>query len=102
MAETIGSIQVVATINTKDYDAGKKHIEKSNDDLEKSSEKASGGMALKWSSAFKSIAAVAAARPRAPRRPVRCRGARCAPGRRPGSRGLPPGGSTRRPPGASG
>ena len=33
--ETVGSIQVVASINTKDYNAGKKHIEKGNSDLEK-------------------------------------------------------------------
>lgn len=51
MAETIGSIQVVATINTKDYDAGKKHIEKGNKELEKSSDDASSTMGSKWGNA---------------------------------------------------
>lgn len=41
MAETIGSIQVVATINTKGYDDGKKHIESGNKDLEKQAKKTS-------------------------------------------------------------
>lgn len=60
MAETIGAIQVVASINTKDYDAGKKYIETGNKDLEKSSEKASADISAKWSGAFKAIGAAAA------------------------------------------
>lgn len=50
--ETVGNIQVVATINTKDYDAGKKKIEKGNDDLESSAKKTSSGFSAAWTGAI--------------------------------------------------
>lgn len=50
--ETVGSIQVVATINTKDYDAGKKHIEKGNNDLEDNAKKTSSGFSAAWAGAI--------------------------------------------------
>ena len=50
--ETVGSIQVVASINTKDYDAGKKHIEKGNNDLEDSAKKTSSGFSAAWAGAI--------------------------------------------------
>ena len=59
--ETVGSIQVVASINTKDYDAGKKHIESGNKDLEQDSERASLGVSSKWGSALKGVGVAAAA-----------------------------------------
>ena len=49
--ETVGSIQIVATINTKDYDKGKKHIEDGNKELEKSSDKSANNMSAKWGKA---------------------------------------------------
>lgn len=61
MAETIGSIQVVASINTKDYDAGKKKIESGNKDLERSSERSSSDISNKWGVAFKAVGAAAVA-----------------------------------------
>lgn len=39
MSEVVGNISVVATINTKDYDAGKKKIESGNKELDASSKK---------------------------------------------------------------
>lgn len=57
MAETIGSIQVVATINTKDYDAGKKHIEKGNNELEGSAKKTSSGFSAAWAGAIGGLVA---------------------------------------------
>lgn len=48
MAETIGSVQVVAKINTKDYDAAKKQIEKSNNELEGNAKKTSSGFNAAW------------------------------------------------------
>lgn len=60
MAETIGSIQVVASINTKSYDDGKKHIEKGNKDLQDSSDKSADNISGKWGSAFKAVGAAAA------------------------------------------
>lgn len=50
--ETIGSIQVVASINTKDYDAGKKHIEKGNNELEGNAKKTSSGFSAAWAGAI--------------------------------------------------
>lgn len=61
MAETIGSIQVVASINTKDYDSGKKHIEKGNKDLEASSDRSASTISSKWGTAFKAIGTAAVA-----------------------------------------
>lgn len=52
MAEVVGSISVVASINTKDYDAGKKHIEKGNNDLENSAKKTSSGFSAAWAGAI--------------------------------------------------
>ncbi len=57
MSETIGSIQVIASINTKDYDAGKKHIEKGNSDLENGAEKTSKGFSAAWTGAIAGVAA---------------------------------------------
>lgn len=50
--ETVGNIQVVATINTKGYDDGKKKIESGNKELESSSKKTSSSI----SSSFGSVA----------------------------------------------
>ena len=50
--ETVGSIQVVASINTKDYDAGKKHIESGNSELENSAKKTSSGFSAAWTGAI--------------------------------------------------
>lgn len=61
MSEVIGSISVVASINTKEYDAGKKHIEKGNNDLEKSSDKSSSAISSKWSKAFSVVGTAAVA-----------------------------------------
>lgn len=59
--ETVGSIQVVATINTKDYDAGKKHIEKGNNELEGNAKKTSSGFSAAWAGAIGgSVAALTA------------------------------------------
>lgn len=55
MAETVGNIQVVATINTKGYDDGKKKIENSNKELEKSSKDTSDN----FSNSFSKIGNVA-------------------------------------------
>lgn len=57
MAETVGTIQVVATINTKDYDAGKKHIERGNQELETGAKKTSGGFSAAWMGAIAGVAA---------------------------------------------
>lgn len=61
MADTIGAIQVVATINTKDYDAAKKKIEKGNGDLGSDASKTSGKFAGVWVAAGKTVAASLAA-----------------------------------------
>src|SRR5574344_989455 len=55
--ETIGSIQVVAYINTKDYDAGKKHIEKGNNELEGNAKKTSSGFSAAWAGAIGGVVA---------------------------------------------
>lgn len=55
--ETIGSIQVVATINTKDYEAAKKSIEKGNEQLEKGAESTSKGFSSAWVGAIAGVAA---------------------------------------------
>ena len=57
MAETIGAIQVVATINTKDYEAAKKSIEKGNDQLEAGAVKTSRGFGGAWIGAIAGVAA---------------------------------------------
>lgn len=57
MAETIGSIQVVASINTKDYDSGKKNIEKGNADLENGAAKTSKSFSSAWTGAIAGVAA---------------------------------------------
>lgn len=59
MAETIGNIQVVATINTKDYDAGKKHIERGNDELEGGAGKSSKNFSAAWTVAIAAVSAAA-------------------------------------------
>ena len=58
--ETIGSIQVVASINTKDYDKGKKYIEKGNDELEGSAKKTSSGFSAAWAGAIGGLVATVA------------------------------------------
>lgn len=58
--ETVGSIQVVATINTKDYDAGKKYIEKGNDELEGNAKKTSSGFSAAWAGAIGGLVATVA------------------------------------------
>lgn len=57
MAETIGSIQVVATINTKDYDAAKKSIEKGNAELDKNAASTSKSFSSAWTGAIAGVAA---------------------------------------------
>lgn len=57
MAEVVGSISVVATINTKGYDDGKQRIEKGNADLESNAKKTSGGFATAWTGAIAGVAA---------------------------------------------
>lgn len=57
MSETIGSIQVVATINTKDYENAKKKIEKGNSDLENNADKTSKGFSAAWVGAIAGVAA---------------------------------------------
>lgn len=58
--ETVGSIQVVASINTKDYDAAKKKIEKGNDELEGSAKKTSKGFSAAWAGAIGGLVATVA------------------------------------------
>lgn len=60
MAEVVGSISVVASINTKDYDAGKKRIEKGNNELEGSAKKTSSGFSAAWSGAIGGLVATVA------------------------------------------
>lgn len=62
MAETLGSIQVVATINTKDYDANKKKIEQGNNDLEANARKTSAGFASAWTGAIAGATAAVVAK----------------------------------------
>ena len=57
MSETVGSIQVVATINTKDYEAGKKTIEKGNNELENGANKTSKSFSATWIGAIAGVAA---------------------------------------------
>lgn len=58
--ETIGSIKVVASIDTKNYDAAKKHIERGNEDLEKSAGKSSKGFSAAWAGAIGGLVATVA------------------------------------------
>src|SRR5574344_413111 len=60
MSEVVGSISVVASINTKDYDAGKKYIEKGNDQLENSAKKTSSGFSAAWAGAIGGLVATVA------------------------------------------
>ena len=60
MAEVVGSISVVASINTKDYDAGKKHIEKGNNELEDNAKKTSSGFSAAWAGAIGGLVATVA------------------------------------------
>lgn len=57
MSETIGSIQVVASINTKDYDAAKSKIEKGNSQLESGATKTSSAFSSAWIGAIAGVAA---------------------------------------------
>lgn len=57
MAEQIGSIEVVASINTKQYDAAKKSIEKGNDELEKGAKDTSNSFSNAWTGAIAGVAA---------------------------------------------
>jgi tape measure domain-containing protein len=57
MAETVGAIQVIATINTKDYDSAKKQIEKGNSDLQSSADKTSKNFNASWTGAIAGVAA---------------------------------------------
>lgn len=50
--ETVGSVQIIASINTKDYDAGKKYIEKGNEQLEGNAKKTSSGFSAAWAGAI--------------------------------------------------
>lgn len=59
--ETIGTIQVIATINTKDYDAAKKKIENGNKSLEKSNSSADDSFAKLASGVAKATAAASIA-----------------------------------------
>lgn len=58
--ETVGSISVVASINTKDYDAGKKHIEKGNNELEGNAKKTSSSFSAAWAGAIGGVVATVA------------------------------------------
>lgn len=58
--ETVGSVQIVASINTKDYDAGKKHIEKGNNELESNAKKTSSGFSAAWAGAIGGVVATVA------------------------------------------
>lgn len=60
MSEVVGSISVVAYINTKDYDAGKKHIEKGNNELEGNAKKTSSGFSAAWAGAIGGLVATVA------------------------------------------
>lgn len=60
--ETVGSIKVIATIDTKQYDAAKGHIEKGNEQLEASSSRSSSGMSKAFGAVGKvGLAALATA-----------------------------------------
>lgn len=56
MAEVVGNIEVVATINSKGYDAGKKAIEKGNAELEGGADKTSKGFSSAWTGAIAGVA----------------------------------------------
>ena len=60
MSEVVGSISVVAYINTKDYDAGKKYIEKGNNELESNAKKTSSGFSAAWAGAIGGLVATVA------------------------------------------
>ena len=55
MAETVGEIKVVATINTKGYDAGKAHIESGNDELESGAKSSSKNFSSAWAGAVAGV-----------------------------------------------
>ena len=58
MAETVGTIQVVATMNTKGYESGKKQIQDGNEDLEKSNGKLGNAFAKAGAIATASLVAI--------------------------------------------
>lgn len=60
MAEVVGNIEIVATINSKGYDAGKKAIEKGNAELEGSADKTSKGFSSAWTGAIAGVTAALA------------------------------------------
>lgn len=53
MATNVGTIEVLATLDTSQYKKGEKDIEKSNSNMEKSSEKASNSISASFSKAAK-------------------------------------------------
>lgn len=57
MAEVIGNISVVASINTAGYDSGKAKIEKGNQDLEKSAKSTSSNFSGAWTGAIAGVVA---------------------------------------------
>lgn len=57
MAEVVGSISVVASINTAGYDSGKSKIIKGNQDLEKSAKDTSSGFSGAWTGAIAGVVA---------------------------------------------
>lgn len=62
MAELVGNVEVVARFNTKDYDAGKKHVEKGNQELEGSAKRTERNTNTAFNNIAKvGLAAVAAA-----------------------------------------
>lgn len=60
--ETVGSIKVVATIDTKNYDSGKKHIERGNEQLESGANKTAKGFSAAWAGAIGGLVATVAQR----------------------------------------
>lgn len=60
MSEVVGQISVVASINTKDYDAGKKYIERGNNELEDNAKKTSSGFSAAWAGAIGGLVATVA------------------------------------------
>ena len=60
MSEVIGSIEVVASINTRNYDAAKSKIEKGNEDLEGNAKKTSSGFSAAWAGAIGGLVATVA------------------------------------------
>lgn len=61
MTTTVGAIQVVATINTKDYDAAKKAIENGNKSIDKNGSDSAKSFEKAMTSAFKVVGVAAVA-----------------------------------------